>query len=104
MDDEAKQRQRTIGVELVEMLVAFLGDSQRDWTAEIAKLGARYAELAHGAGLSRADAQRAFHLFEGIVRASVDELGAARVGSADLEANVGWFLNEVRVAMVESFA
>ena len=38
------------------------------------------------------------------MRSSVDELGAAKVARADLEANVGWFLNEVRVAMVESFS
>ena len=44
------------------------------------------------------DAMRAFHLFDGIVRSSVSELGAAKVGRADLEENVGWFLNEVRVA------
>ena len=55
-------------------------------------------------GLSSGDALRAFHVFEEIVRASVSELGAAKVGRLDLEENVGWFLNEVRVAMVESFA
>jgi excisionase family DNA binding protein len=102
-DDAAKQRQRELGVELVQLLVAFLGSADRDWSTEIAQLGARYAELASGAGLSAGDALRAFHLFEGIVRASVDELGAAKVGRADLEQHVGWFLNEVRVAMVESF-
>jgi len=102
-DDAAKQRQRELGMELVQLLVAFLGETSRDWTAEIRQLGSRYAALARGAGLSMADALRAFHLFEGIVRASVDELGAAKVGSSGLEENVGWFLNEVRVAMVESF-
>jgi len=103
-DDNAKQRQRELGVELVQLLVAYLADADRDWSKEIDALGARYAELARGAGLSAGDALRAFHLFEGIVRSSVDELGAAKVARADLEANVGWFLNEVRVAMVESFS
>ena len=103
-DDAAKQRQRELGMELVQLLVAFLGDTERDWTAEIKQLGSRYAALARDAGLSTADALRAFHLFEGIVRASVDELGAAKVGSSDLDSNVSWFLNEVRVAMVESFS
>jgi excisionase family DNA binding protein len=103
-DDSAKQRQRELGVELVQLLVAFLGEHERDWSHEIAELGGRYAQLARDAGLSAGDALRAFHLFEGIVRASVDELGAAKAGRADLEENVGWFLNEVRVAMVESFS
>jgi excisionase family DNA binding protein len=109
-DDAAKQRQRELGVELVQLLVAFLAEVERDWSREIADLGARYAQLARDAGLSAGDALRAFHLFEGIVRASVDELGAAKVGRAGLagraglEENVGWFLNEVRVAMVESFS
>ena len=113
-DDAAKQKQRELGMELVQLLVAFLGDVERDWTADISQLGSRYAALARGAGLSLADALRAFHLFEGIVRASVSELGAAKVASAGarraqgaqvtLEENVSWFLNEVRVAMVESFS
>jgi len=103
-DEVAKVRQRELGMQLVQMLVSFLSDADRDWSAEISHLGARYAELARGAGLSLGDAMRAFHLFEGIVRSSVSELGAAKVGRADLEANVGWFLNEVRVAMVEAFS
>ena len=103
-DDAAKQRHRELGMELVQMLVAFLADAERDWSSEIKQLGGRYAELAREAGLSLGDAMRAFHLFEGIVRSSVSELGAAKVGSSDLEENVGWFLNEVRVAMVEAFS
>jgi len=91
-------------MQLVQLLVSFLSDGGRDWSAEIKQLGARYAELARDAGLSLGDAMRAFHLFEGIVRSSVAELGAAKVGRADLEENVGWFLNEVRVAMVEAFS
>lgn len=102
-DDGAKQRQRELGVELVQLLVGFLGDTEADWSPQITALGARYGTLARDAGLSAGDALRAFHLFEGIVRSSVDELAAARVTRSDLEANVGWFLNEVRVAMVESF-
>ena len=103
-DDSAKQRQRELGVELVQLLVAYLADAERDWSKEIDALGSRYAELARNAGLSAGDALRAFHLFEGIVRSSVGELGAAKVARADLEENVGWFLNEVRVAMVEAFS
>jgi len=103
-DDVAKLRQRELGMQLVQLLVSFLGDGEHDWSTEIKELGARYAELARDAGLSLGDAMRAFHLFEGIVRASVGELGAAKVARADLEENVGWFLNEVRVAMVEAFS
>ena len=103
-DDVAKLRQRELGMQLVQLLVSFLGDGERDWSTEIKELGARYAELARDAGLSLGDAMRAFHLFEGIVRSSVGELGAAKLARADLEENVGWFLNEVRVAMVEAFS
>jgi excisionase family DNA binding protein len=104
LDDHAKQRHRELGVDLVQVLIAFLGDSERDWAPDVKRLGSRYAELARGAELSVADAMRAFHLFEGFVRASVAELGAAKVGRADMETNVGWFLNEVRVAMVEELS
>jgi excisionase family DNA binding protein len=103
-DDGAKTKQRELGMQLVQMLISFLSEGERDWSADIRQLGARYALLARDAGLSLGDAMRAFHLFEGIVRSSVTELGAAKVGRADLETNVGWFLNEVRVAMVESFS
>jgi len=103
-DEAAKSRQRDLGIQLVQMLVSFLGDTSRDWSQDIRQLGGRYGELARDAGLSLGDAMRAFHLFEGIVRASVSELGAAKVARSDLDENVGWFLNEVRVAMVESFA
>ena len=103
-DDAAKQRQRELGVELVHVLVEFLADTERDWGERIRQLGARYAELARGVGLSLGDAMRAFHVFEEIVRSSVEELGAAKVGRSDLEENVGLFLNEVRVAMVEGYS
>ena len=56
-------------------------------------------------GLSLGDAMRAFHLFEDLVRASVEPAHAARAGgTGKLEHSSGWFLNEVRVAMVESFS
>ena len=102
-DEAAKARQRELGIQLVQMLVSFLGDSGRDWSLDIRQLGERYGRLARDSGLSMGDAMRAFHLFEGIVRRSVSELGAAKVARSDLDASVGWFLNEVRVAMVESF-
>src|SRR5579864_379010 len=103
-DEAAKQRQRALGMDLVRMLVAFAGDTARDWSDEIRLLGGRYAELARSSGLSLGDAMRAFHLFEGVVRSSINELDAARVLRSGLDENVGWFLNEVRVAMVEEFA
>lgn len=103
-DDAAKARQRELGMDLVQQLVSFLADSERSWTKEIKELGRRYAQLARSAGLSVGDAMRAFHLFEGLVRSSVDELGAARVPTSEIEQHVGWFLNEVQVAMVESLS
>jgi len=103
-DEAAKARQRELGMDLVQLLVAFLSDSERDWRKEMEELGHRYARLAHDARLSVGDAMRAFHLFEGIVRSSVNEMSAARIARGDLEQSVGWFLNEVRVAMVESLS
>jgi excisionase family DNA binding protein len=103
-DEAAKLRQRELGMELVHHLVAFLGGEDDDWTGVISELGHRYGRFADESGLSVGDAMRAFHLFEGLVRSSVDDLVAARVARGDLEARAGWFLNEVRVAMVESIA
>ena len=104
-DDAAKERQRELGHDLMRVLVAYLGDTDKDWSAEVLDLGDRYARLAHGAGLSLGDAMRAFHLFDGLVRSSAKQLSAVQVGGlAEFERHVGWFLNEVRVAMVESFS
>lgn len=103
-DEAAKARQRELGQDLVQVLVSYLGDPEREWTPEIDRLGDRYARLARDAGLSVGDAMRAYHLFEGLVRSSVDEMTAAHAARGDLEQGAGWFLNEVRVAMVESFS
>jgi len=103
-DDAAKARQRELGHDLMRLLVAYLGDTDRDWSSDVRGLGERYARLAHDVGLSLGDAMRAFHLFEGVVHSSTKQMSAVQAGgSADFERNVGWFLNEVRVAMVESF-
>jgi excisionase family DNA binding protein len=104
-DDAAKERQRELGHDLMRVLVAYLGDQAKVWSVEVEELGGRYARLAHDAGLSLGDAMRAFHLFDGLVRSSAKQLSAVQVGGlADFESHVGWFLNEVRVAMVESFS
>jgi excisionase family DNA binding protein len=104
-DDAAKERQRELGHDLMRVLVAYLGDTDKDWSAEVRDLGDRYARLAHYSGLSLGDALRAFHLFDGLVHSSAKQLSAVQVGGlAEFERHVGWFLNEVRVAMVESFS
>jgi excisionase family DNA binding protein len=104
-DDGTKERQRELGHDLMRVLVAYLGDTEKDWSVEVQDLGNRYARLAHDAGLSLGDAMRAFHLFDGLVHSSAKQLSAVQVGGlADFERHVGWFLNEVRVAMVESFS
>ena len=103
-DDAAKQRHRELGVDLVHSLVGFLAEPDRSSVEDIRRLGSGYAELARGTGLPVGDAMRAFHLFEGLVRESVGELVAAKIGRADMETDVGWFLNEVRVAMVEELS
>jgi excisionase family DNA binding protein len=103
-DDAAKDRQRELGHDLMRVLVAYLGDTDKDWSAEVLDLGDSYARLAQGAGLSLGDAMRAFHLFDGLVHSSAKQLSAVQVGGlAEFERHVGWFLNEVRVAMVESY-
>jgi excisionase family DNA binding protein len=103
-DDAAKARQRELGHDLMRVLVAYLGDTEKDWSGELHGLGDRYARLALDAGLSLGDAMRAFHLFDGLVHSSAKQLSAVQVGGvADFERHVGWFLNEVRVAMVESY-
>jgi excisionase family DNA binding protein len=104
-DEAAKERQRELGHDLMRLLVAYLGDTDREWKSEVGVLGARYARLAHDVNLSLGDAMRAFHLFEGLVHSSMKQLSAVQVGgSADFERHVSWFLNEVRVAMVESYS
>ena len=104
-DDAAKERQRELGHELMRVLVAYLGDTDKDWSGDVQELGDRYTKLAHDVGLSLGDAMRAFHLFDGLVHSSAKQLSAVQVGGlVDFERHVGWFLNEVRVAMVESFS
>jgi len=104
-DDAAKERQRELGHDLMRVLVAYLGDTDKDWSGDVQELGDRYAKLADDVGLSLGDAMRAFHLFDGLVHSSAKQLSAVQVGGlADFERHVGWFLNEVRVAMVESFS
>ena len=104
-DDAAKERQRELGHDLMRVLVAYLGDTEKDWSGDIRTLGDRYARLAHDSKLSLGDALRAFHLFDGLVASSVKQMSAVQAGGlADFERHVGWFLNEVRVAMVESYS
>jgi excisionase family DNA binding protein len=104
-DDAAKERQRELGHDLMRLLVAYLGETDREWDSEVGDLGGHYAKLAHDVDLSLGDAMRAFHLFEGLVHSSMKQMSAVQAGgSAEFERHVGWFLNEVRVAMVESYA
>jgi excisionase family DNA binding protein len=104
-DDAAKERQRELGHDLMRVLIAYLGDTEKDWGGDIRALGDRYARLAHDSDLSLGDALRAFHLYDGLVNSSVKQLSAVQVGGlANFERHVGWFLNEVRVAMVESYS
>jgi excisionase family DNA binding protein len=101
-DEAAKVRQRELGMDLVRVLIGYLGDTEKGWTEEVHELGERYAKLAGDVGLSLGESLRAFHIFEGVVRSSVEQLSAAQAGGAQLERPVSWFLNEVRIAMAES--
>ena len=102
-DEAAKSRQRELGQDLMRLAVAHAAHPDRANTSTAGELGVRYAALARQVDLSVGDAMRAFHLFEGVVHASVGQMASAQAGgSDDLESEVGWFLNEVRIAMVES--
>jgi excisionase family DNA binding protein len=102
-DEVAKAKQRVLGHDLMRLLVGYLGQAGGG-TDGVQSLGDRYARLAHEVGLTLGDAMRAFHLFEDVVHASVGQLSSAQAGgSPDLDRRVGWFLNEVRIAMVEAF-
>jgi len=57
-DEAAKLRQRELGMELVQHLVAFLGGEERDWDRAIQELGHRYGRFAEERGLSVGDAMR----------------------------------------------
>lgn len=103
-DEVAKEKQRQLGHDLMRLLVEYAGAPDRKDMSAIKDLGERYTAVAHSVGLSLSNAMRAFHLFEMVVRSSVDELVLAQPGyDTDLEREVGWFLNEVLIAMVESF-
>jgi excisionase family DNA binding protein len=103
-DEGAKEKQRELGHDLMRLLVAYASDPDKKDTEAVRHLGRRYATLAREVGLSLGDAMRAFHLFEGVVRSSAGQLTVNQSGGgAELERDVGWFLNEVRIAMVESF-
>ena len=102
-DEVAKEKQRELGQDLMRLAVAHAAEPERKDPAAVRRLGERYASLAREVGLSMGDAMRAFHLFESVVDASVGQLVSSHArGSADLQREVSWFLNEVRIAMVES--
>lgn len=103
-DEAAKEKQRELGHDLMRLVVAYAAQPEHKDAGGVQRVGERYAVLARDVGMSLADAMRAFHLFEGVVQASVSQLTITHAGaSTDLERQVGWFLNEVRIAMVESF-
>ena len=102
-DEAAKAKQRELGQELMRLAVAHAAQPEQKDLDAIKGVGERYAELARTAGLSLGDSMRAFHLFEGVVQASVGQLASSLArGSDDHHREVSWFLNEVRIAMVES--
>lgn len=102
-DETAKAKQRELGQDLIRLAVAHAAEPDRRDLSAVRGLGERYALLARDVGLSLGDAMRAFHLFEGVVQSSVGQLVSSHaVGSQSLQGEVAWFLNEVRIAMVES--
>jgi excisionase family DNA binding protein len=104
-DETAKEKQRELGHDLMRLLVTYASDPDRKDSEALRQLGRRYALLAREVGLPLGDAMRAFHMFEGVVRSSAGRLTVAQGGpSNDLDREIGWFLNEVLIAMVESFA
>ena len=49
-DEAAKNRQRELGIDLMHLLISFLGDLDRGWSSEIQEMGGRYAQAGHGRG------------------------------------------------------
>lgn len=96
-DEAAKEKQRELGHDLMRLLVEYAGAPDKKDVVAIRNLGSRYAAMARSVDLPLGDAMRAFHLFETVVRSNVDQLSLAQADE------VGWFLNEVRIAMVEEF-
>ena len=103
-DEAAKARQRELGHDLMRLLVAHAAAPGTRDAEAVQALGRRYANLAREVGLPLGDAMRAFHMFEGVVRSSAGRLTTAQSGpSHDLDREIGGFLNEVCIAMVEAF-
>jgi len=103
LDEEARVKHRELGRDLLQELRRHLDDAATAPPKEAAELGRRYAAMAHEANLSIAEAMRAFHFFQEMVAGSVRRLSGFSGQPADLDRRVDLFVNEVLIAMVESY-
>jgi excisionase family DNA binding protein len=103
LDEEARVKHRELGRDLLQELRRHLDDAATAPPKEAAELGRRYAAMAHEANLSIAEAMRAFLFFQEMVAGSVRRLSGFSGQPADLDRRVDLFVNEVLIAMVESY-
>ncbi len=103
LDEAARAKHRELGRDLLQALRRHLDDDAAAPPNEAAALGWRYAAMAHEADLSIAEAMRAFLFFQEMVAGSVARLSGLSGQPADLDRRVDLFVNEVLIAMVESY-
>jgi excisionase family DNA binding protein len=104
LDEVARQRHRELGRDLLQLLRAHLDETASPPDLSNAQgLGRRYAAMAHEAGLTIAEAMRAFLFFQEMVAGSVRQLSGLSGQPADLDRRVELFVNEVLITMVESY-
>lgn len=104
LDEDARQRHRALGRDLMLLLRRHLEDpGPASPPTEAVELGARYAALARGEGMSVSEAMRAFLLFKEMVAGGIRQLAGLPGQVADLDRRADLFVNEVLIAMVETY-
>jgi hypothetical protein len=104
LDSAARDELRGLGRDLMRLLRRYLeGGDLASPPAEARRLGGRYAALASATGLSIGEAMRAFHLFQEMVAGGIHQLSGLPGQAADLDRQADFFVQEVLIAMVESY-
>jgi len=110
LDDASREAYRGLGRDLVDALRSELESPAPVGAppASAVALGGRYAALARSAGLSVAEAMRAFLRFQEMVAAGIRQLaglpGGGSAGGDDLDRRSDAFVQEVLIAMVEGYS
>lgn len=107
LDEGARESHRALGRDLLLALRTELESPDPVVPPRSAvELGSRYAELSFGAGLTVAEAMRAFLRFQEMVAAGIRQLAGlpAQGGEADdLDRRAAAYVNEVLIAMVDCY-